>query len=191
MKKIVLCFMLSFALMTFPVMAEENKETVSVEETEEAASAAEQNDTVKNLLSKAKALLEEKKYEEAVPFLRKAADQGNAKAMYGLGLLYDLGTGVDKDLEAAAQWYQKALDAGFEPRDEEELLYAEVGIREGDVKVDYIVSADGQSRDVFEAAFPKCDEFDGTSYIYRNGGLGRKSKLVPGLTEYLNAHPHE
>ena len=497
MKKIVLCFMLSFALMTFPVMAEENKETASVEETEEAASAAEQNDTVKNLLSKAKALLEEKKYEEAVPFLRKAADQGNAKAMYGLGLLYDLGTGVDKDLEAAAQWYQKALDAGFEPRDEEEaehlkelipdrdsasdeesgtadeasatesgaaaeasaeetlellyelnrasianmsigdgplyvighrspdsdtvcsaiayarllkmlgypaeaaitepvnketafilkaagveappvledasgksiflvdhseytqaaegmqdahivgildhhgvgsvatghqvvyeakpigagctivwldylnygleidkttatlllgailsdtanltissvtetdrqavsklaglaeitdvnefyrelhsealsygdmsnkeiffsdykeyeasgvkfgiglisvideehakemaermkealpecmksvdmdLLYAEVGIREGDVKVDYIVSADGQSRDVFEAAFPKCDEFDGTSYIYRNGGLGRKSKLVPGLTEYLNAHPHE
>ena len=123
MKKIVLCFMLSFALMTFPVMAEENKETASVEETEEAASAAEQNDTVKNLLSKAKALLEEKKYEEAVPFLRKAADQGNAKAMYGLGLLYDLGIGVDKDLEAAAQWYQKALDAGFVPRDAEETAH--------------------------------------------------------------------
>ena len=72
-----------------------------------------------------------------------------------------------------------------------DLLYAEVGIREGDVKVDYIVSCDGQSRDVFEAAFPKCDEFNGTAYIYRNGGLGRKSKLVPGLTEYLNAHPQE
>ena len=72
-----------------------------------------------------------------------------------------------------------------------DLLYAEVGIREGDVKVDYIVSADGKSRDVFEAAFPKWDEFDGTSYIFRNGGLGRKSKLVPGLTEYLSAHPSE
>ena len=72
-----------------------------------------------------------------------------------------------------------------------DLLYAEVGIREGDEKTDYIVSADGRSREVFEAAFPKCDEFDGTSYIFRNGGLGRKSKLVPGLTDYLNAHPRE
>ena len=72
-----------------------------------------------------------------------------------------------------------------------DLLDAEVGIREGDEKTDYIVSADGRSRDVFEAAFPKCDEFDGTSYIFRNGGLGRKSKLVPGLTDYLNAHPRE
>jgi manganese-dependent inorganic pyrophosphatase len=72
-----------------------------------------------------------------------------------------------------------------------DLLYADMGIREGNVKVDYIVPLDGQSRDVFEAAFPKCDEFDGTSYIFRNGGLGRKSKLVPGLTDYLSAHPHE
>ena len=56
------------------------------------------------------------------------------------------------------------------------LLYADIGIREGDVKVDYIVPCDGQSRDVFEAAFPNCDEYDGTSYR---------------LTEYLNAHPHE
>ena len=72
-----------------------------------------------------------------------------------------------------------------------DLLYAEVGIREGNEKTDYIVSCDGRSRDVFEAAFPKCDEFDGTSYIFRNGGLGRKSKLVPGLTDYLNAHPRE
>lgn len=72
-----------------------------------------------------------------------------------------------------------------------DLLYADIGIREGDVKIEYIVSCDGKSRDVFEAAFPRCDEFDGTAYIFRNGGLGRKSKLVPGLTDYLNAYPHE
>ena len=72
-----------------------------------------------------------------------------------------------------------------------DLLYAGVGIREGNVKTDFIVSCDGRSRDVFEAAFPNCAEFDGTSYIFRHGGLGRKSKLVPGLTDYLNAHPHE
>ena len=36
-----------------------------------------------------------------------------------------------------------------------------------------------------------CDEFDGTAYIFRNGGLGRKSKFVPGLTDYLASYPHE
>ncbi len=34
------------------------------------------------------------------------------------------------------------------------------------------------------------DEYDGTSFIFRTG-LGRKTKFVPGLTEFLNAHPHE
>ncbi len=32
--------------------------------------------------------------------------------------------------------------------------------------------------------FPDFDEYDGTSYIYRSG-LGRKTKFVPGLTDYL------
>ena len=40
--------------------------------------------------------------------------------MFAIGECYYLGTGVDKDLGTAAEWYQKALDAGFEPRDEEE-----------------------------------------------------------------------
>ena len=72
-----------------------------------------------------------------------------------------------------------------------DLLFASVGIREGDVKTDFIVPCEGLSTDYFEAAFPNYDEYDGTSYIFRNGGLGRKSKFVPGLTDYINAHPHE
>ena len=44
---------------------------------------------------------------------------------------------------------------------------------------------EGLSKDVFEAAFPYYDEYDGTAYIFRDGGLGRKTKFVPGLTDYL------
>ena len=54
-----------------------------------------------------------------------------------------------------------------------------------------IIPADEQSQSYFEAAFPNPDEYNGTAYIFRNGGLGRKSKFVPGLTDYLNSHPHE
>ena len=105
----------------------------------------------------------------------------------GIGLI----SVIDEDhARAMAERIKEALPDGITSKGVE-LLYAEIGIREGTVKVDYIVSCDGKSRDVFEAAFPKCDEYDGTSYIFRNGGLGRKSKLVPGLTEYLSAHPHE
>jgi len=105
----------------------------------------------------------------------------------GIGLV----SVIDEDHAAAmAERMKEALPDGIKSK-QVDLLFAGIGIREDDVKVDYIVSCDGQSRDVFEAAFPNYDEYDGTSYIFRNGGLGRKSKFVPGLTEYLNAHPHE
>ena len=106
---------------------------------------------------------------------------------FGIGMVSVLD---EEHAREMAKRMKEALPHGFESV-QVDLLYAGVGIREEDVKTDFIVSCDGQSRDVFEAAFPGYDEFDGTSYIFRNGGLGRKSKFVPGLTEYLNAHPHE
>ena len=69
-------------------------------------------------------------------------------------------------------------------------MYASVGIRENGEKIDRIIPANEYSKEVFEAAFPNYDEYDGTSFIFRTG-LGRKTKFVPGLTEFLNAHPHE
>lgn len=71
-----------------------------------------------------------------------------------------------------------------------DLLYASVGIRENDVKIDRIIPADERSESVLKNAFPDYDEYNNTSYIYRKG-LGRKSVFVPGLTDYLNAYPHE
>ena len=106
---------------------------------------------------------------------------------FGIGMV----SAIDEDhARALAERMKEALPHGFDTVDVD-LLYAEVGIREEGVKTDFIVPCEGQSRDYFEAAFPNCDEYDGTSYIFRNGGLGRKTKFVPGLTDYLNAHPHE
>ena len=85
---------------------------------------------------------------------------------------------------------KEVLSQGFETK-QVDLLFASVGIREGSEKTDFIIPCNEQSREYFEAAFPKWDEFDGTSYIFRNGGLGRKTRFVPGMTEYLNAHPRE
>ena len=98
---------------------------------------------------------------------------------------------IDEDsAKAMAKRMKEALPEGFGKK-QVDLLYASVGIREGSVKEDYIIPCNEESREVFEAAFPNYDGYDGTSYIFRNGGLGRKTKFVPGLTEYLNAHSPE
>ena len=73
---------------------------------------------------------------------------------------------------------------------EVDIMYITVGIRVNDLKVDRIVVCDERSENVLKAAFPDYDEYDGTSYIFRTG-LGRKTKFVPGLTDYLNTHPLE
>ena len=106
---------------------------------------------------------------------------------FGIGLI----SAIDEDhARELAERMKEALPHGFETA-QVDLLYAEVGIREDGIKTDFIVPCEGQSRDYLEAAFENYDEYDGTSYIFRNGGLGRKTKLVPGLTDYINAHPHE
>ena len=98
---------------------------------------------------------------------------------------------IDEDTaKAMAERMSAILPQGHKEVDVD-LLFASVGIREEDQKIDYIVPADEQSRTYFVAAFPNPDEYNGTAYIFRNGGLGRKSKFVPGLTDYLNSHPHE
>ncbi len=110
-----------------------------------------------------------------------------AGVKYGIGSI----SAVDEEhAKELAERMKEALPKGFESV-QVDLLYAAVGIREGDIKTDYIVPCEGKSKEVFEAAFPSPDEFDGTSYIFRKDGLGRKSKFVPGLTDYLNAHPLE
>ncbi len=105
---------------------------------------------------------------------------------FGIGLQ----NAIDEDAaKALAERMKQALPEGYKTRDVE-LMYASVGIRENGEKIDYIVPCDEHAKEVFEEAFPDYDEYDGTAFIFRTG-LGRKTKFVPGLTDFLEAHPHE
>jgi hypothetical protein len=54
-----------------------------------------------------------KDFAESLRWYRKAADQGDAKAQNGLGLMYFRGQGVPQDYGEAARWYRKAADQGY------------------------------------------------------------------------------
>ncbi len=105
---------------------------------------------------------------------------------FGIGLVNAIDIETAEDLAARMK---EVLPAALTETDAD-LMYASVGMRENGEKIDYIVPADERSAQMIEDAFPDYDEYDGTSYIFRSG-LGRKTKFVPGLTDYLNAHPHE
>ncbi len=105
---------------------------------------------------------------------------------FGIGLI----NAIDEDAaEDLAERMKRVLPEACGSRDVD-LMYASVGIRENGEKIDRIVPGDERSDSVFRNAFPAYDEFDGTSYIFRKG-LGRKTRFVPGLTDYLEAHPHD
>lgn len=53
-------------------------------------------------------------FAKGVEWLTKAALQGNAPAQYNLGRMYQWGKGVEKDLQQARFWFQKAIDNGHE-----------------------------------------------------------------------------
>ena len=50
---------------------------------------------------------------DALRIWRPRAEQGDARAAFGLGLLYDLGEGVGQDAAAAYDWYRRAAEAGY------------------------------------------------------------------------------
>lgn len=91
--------------------------------------------------------------------------------------------------EQLAERMKNALPDAFASR-EVEIMYASIGMRENGEKIDYIVPCNEHSRQILADAFPDYDEFNGTAFIFKSG-LGRKTKLVPGLTEFLGAYPHE
>ena len=52
-------------------------------------------------------------YSEAVEWYQIAAEQGEARARYDLGLMYANGKGVPKDASEAVKWYQKAAEQEY------------------------------------------------------------------------------
>ena len=57
---------------------------------------------------------------EAFRLYRLAADQEFPVALFAVGDCYYLGRGVEQNRETAAEWYRKALDAGYTPDAEDQ-----------------------------------------------------------------------
>jgi TPR repeat protein len=58
---------------------------------------------------------EQKDYAKAASLFRRAADAGNARAQFELGLMYDDGKGMSQDYKQAMAWYEKAAAQGNAP----------------------------------------------------------------------------
>ena len=71
--------------------------------------------SVSDLLNEGKALVAKKEYTDAVAYLRKAAQKGNAEAAYELGKLYQYGNGVQRDLEMADEMLCESAKSGYVP----------------------------------------------------------------------------
>lgn len=70
--------------------------------------AEEPKEDSEELLSRGFACYAAQSYEEAVSWFRRAADKGNAEAMYQLCFCYRIGQGVPEDQKQADYWYNKA-----------------------------------------------------------------------------------
>ena len=105
---------------------------------------------------------------------------------YGIALINAFDEEIADDLASR----MKNIIAEADRQKDVDLIYASVGIREDGKKIDRIIPGNELSESIFRNAFPDYDEYNGTSFIFRKG-LGRKTLFVPGLTEYLSAHPHE
>jgi hypothetical protein len=51
--------------------------------------------------------------EAAVKWYRRAAEQGNDRAQYSLGLMCINGQGIQQDYKEAMKWFRKAAEQGF------------------------------------------------------------------------------
>lgn len=50
--------------------------------------------------------------EKGIELIRRAAEQGDSWAQYGLGICYEDGDGIEQDYEQAAYWYRKSAEQG-------------------------------------------------------------------------------
>ncbi len=66
--------------------------------------------SVEALYEKAIKSFDKAKYAQAAALYREAAEQGHTPSQFKLGDMYELGAGVEEDLEKAFYWYKKAAD---------------------------------------------------------------------------------
>ena len=78
-------------------------------------------------LEKARDLMEENRFAEAMEELRPAARSGNAEAEELIGIMYALGLGVERDDRRAFEWYLRASLKGHPGAQSGIAWYYEIG----------------------------------------------------------------
>lgn len=106
------------------------------------------------------------------------------------GFRYGIGQANALNEEKAEELVEKLAPFMIKTMESKDINLMYMSVRADNVKCDYIIPADAYSESILKNAFPNYDEFNGTAYIYKSG-LGRKSKLVPGLNAYLTSYPQE
>lgn len=64
-----------------------------------------------NLFQQGQGVTEDQK--QAMTYVRKAAELGDARAQHELGIAYEKGTVVERDIESAAAWLKKSAEQGY------------------------------------------------------------------------------
>ena len=67
---------------------------------------------VETIVEQADELYHLRDFEKAFDLYQKAADSGNAYAMYSIGYMYECGDGAEQNYVEARTWYNKAADSG-------------------------------------------------------------------------------
>ena len=113
-------------------------------------------------------------YAAALREFRPLADQGNAKALFNLGVMYDKGQGVPQDYAEAERWYRQAADQGVASAQYYlGFMYA---------------NGQGVPQDHAEAArwYRKAADQGVASATYHLGGMYANGRGVP--QDYVQAH---
>lgn len=111
-------------------------------------------------------------------FQIKLAEQGNPEAQYKVGEMYETGTGVNKDLQVAQVWFEKAAKQGHKKAGYK-LLYLEI---QSNGLNDFTKSQLGVLRQESASGNPNAQYFLGKMYA---AGVGVPKSLNNALT-WLN-----
>ena len=129
-----------------------------------------------DILKRADSAFNSKDYSKALALLKPLAEKGNPRAQNGLGLIYDRGLGVPKNLNEASKWYRKAAEQGYilaqsylgsmyakgegVPKDSTVVLYCSIGYRSEKV-----------AEELRERGFTKVYNLYGSIFEWVNQGL--------------------
>jgi TPR repeat protein len=115
---------------------------------------------------------QDKNYEQAIPYAKKACDLRNYKGCGALGHMYEMGEGLEQNYSEASVYYEKACKNGlYESCERAARLYSEgLGVPKNLIKAQTLLES---SCTGYSGNANKCYEF-GTSYL--NGGDTLKAR---------------